>query len=415
MVDPRETARQGNEYTTESREKRTVTIAGVTIELSLDSDRYEQEFIEFVAQQTRIGDYEKFKDAKRRATSDTSASSEPLGGDWVFDGPELGSGLWGNDKGDVVQAEGEALLICGPIGAFKSTLDQHLLLAELGLRSENLLGMDVKPLAEDEKILYIAADRPVQLARGLRRMVAEKEHRGVLNRRLIVRQRPPDLGRTDPDDFLRWIEKQGEDIGSVHIDSLKDTATGIEKADGGQAISANLRAVARDRRSTTVHHNRGATAENKKPKKIDDIYGSVWIPAGMGGVVQCWGTSGELEVEVSSLKTPAGRLAPLRMKVDLPTGSISVVEEVDLLDVFRVGDIITAKDAAKKLYEIAEPERADVERARRELRKHDRTESIPETNPAKWRVRPQDSVRAQMFGPLPASPGEGQNGAADTA
>ena len=80
MVDPRETARQGNEYTTESREKRTVTIAGVTIELSLDSDRYEQEFIEFVAQQTRIGDYEKFKDAKRRATSDTSASSEPLGG-----------------------------------------------------------------------------------------------------------------------------------------------------------------------------------------------------------------------------------------------------------------------------------------------------------------------------------------------
>ena len=103
------------------------------------------------------------------------------------------------------------------------------------------------------------------------------------------------------------------------------------------------------------------------------------------------------------------------MKVGLRTGSISVVEEVDLLDVFKVGDIITAKDAAKKLYEIAEPERADVERARRELRKQDRTESIPETNPAKWRVRPQDSVRAQMFGPLPASSSEGQNGAAHTA
>ncbi len=59
--------------------------------------------------------------------------------------------------------EGEALLIVGPSGVGKTTLTGQLVRARMGLGDGLVLGMPVSP---GRRVLYLAMDRPAQIARA---------------------------------------------------------------------------------------------------------------------------------------------------------------------------------------------------------------------------------------------------------
>lgn len=130
-------------------------------------------------------------DADEQNVRDPERSSEPdrtmTGGSFALDVPDLVDvTLWGRDS-QVLWIRGEPFLIVGPTGACKTTLAWNLVMSLVGLRAPELLGLPVRPI--EGRVLYIAADRPDQARRALRRMVTE-EDRATLDERLSVWRGP---------------------------------------------------------------------------------------------------------------------------------------------------------------------------------------------------------------------------------
>jgi replicative DNA helicase len=308
-------------------------------------------------------------DPRRDGTAPELPQRIKTGGSFALDEPKDAPAIWGDGDGGVVWSPGEEFVIAGPIGVAKTTLSQRLVLHRLGLRTDRLLGMPVEPT--DGNVLYIAADRPRQAARSLRRMVTEAD-RAELDERLIVWEGPPpfDLGKADPGALLGWIESFPKSIENVFIDALKDCAAGLSKDEVGAAVNANLATVlASGIELVSNHHQRKSSAENRKPTKLDDVYGSIWIPAGAGSVVLLWGSAGDPFVEFSHLKPPAGEVGPFTIEVDHRRGEVGVLEGVDLYDLARValGDGLTPRAAAAQLYGTDEPTRNEIEKVRGKL------------------------------------------------
>jgi hypothetical protein len=106
---------------------------------------------------------------------------------FVLDAPTTVPAWWGVDS-DVLAPQGESLIVTGPQGVGKSTLVQQLALARAGIIEPELLGFPVRPDL-DRCVLYLAADRPQQIARSFRRMVTD-EHAEGLGSRLKVWKGP---------------------------------------------------------------------------------------------------------------------------------------------------------------------------------------------------------------------------------
>jgi hypothetical protein len=243
-------------------------------------------------------------------------------------------------------------------------------------------------------MLYIAADRPRQAARSLRRMVTEAD-REELNERLIVWEGPPpfDLGMANPEALLRWIESLSKPVNTVFIDALKDCAAGLSKDEVGAAVNANLATVlASGKELVADHHQRKSSAENRKPTKLDDVYGSVWIPAGAGSVVLLWGSAGDPFVEFSHLKPPAGEVGPFTVAVDHARGALSLHEPITLYDLARaaLGDGLTARSAAAQLHGTDEPTKNQIESTRQKLERGvERGKFVRlDTSPTAYQVKP---------------------------
>src|SRR5690242_17622275 len=90
---------------------------------------------------------------------------------FALDAPAYVPAVWGNKDG-AIWAEGEPLEIVGPQGVGKTTLIQRLLCARLDIGGKSVLGFPVTP-DPDRRVIYMAADRPSQQARSIRRMVDE--------------------------------------------------------------------------------------------------------------------------------------------------------------------------------------------------------------------------------------------------
>ena len=93
----------------------------------------------------------------RRADADNPIWTFIDGATFILDIPPTIPALWGEAQ-DVVWADGESLMIAGPMGLGKTTLGLRLLRARLGLGDSTLLGYPVAPF--DGNILYLAMDRP---------------------------------------------------------------------------------------------------------------------------------------------------------------------------------------------------------------------------------------------------------------
>jgi replicative DNA helicase len=288
-----------------------------------------------------------------------------LGGTFALDMPDGVPAFWG-DANQVLWAKGEPFLVNGPPGVGKTTLAHKLILASIGIGPNKVLGLSVAKATRP--ILYIAADRPRQSARALRRSVAPKD-RALLDRFLLVRQGPLgfDIAK-EPRRLAAWGCELG--VGTIIIDSLKDVASRLSDDEvGGGVNQAFQRCVAADIDLLALHHQRKGQSDNRKPSSLDDVYGSTWITAGAGSVVLLWGKPGDPIVELSHLKQPAEEVGPWSLLIDHPTGHVAINDGGDELAVLRSApEGLTGPELAARIYvSSSKPSRAEIEKAKRKL------------------------------------------------
>lgn len=317
------------------------------------------------------------------------------GGSFVLDVPPLPPAVWGAGQ-QVAWAQGEALMLCGPAGVGKTTLAVQLVAARLGIGQEEVLGLPVRPGAK--RVLYLAMDRPPQIARAMGRLFTEDDRR-ALDEKLIVWPGPPpyDMAKR-PETLAALCDRAKAD--TVIVDSLKDSAVKLSDDEvGGGYNRARQKALVEGVEVLELHHQRKAGGDNKRPTKLDDVYGSTWLTAGAGSVLLLWGEPGDPVVELHHLKQPAEQLGPWMVLHDHERGRSWIDPQPDVLTLVRnqrqVG--MTPTLLAKTLYHTDKPSRSEVERARRRLNQLEREgllTSIPgERGGAEARYYPADHTR----------------------
>lgn len=284
-----------------------------------------------------------------------------LGGEFVFDQLDGVPALWGGGD-EVLWSAGEALWIVGPSGVGKTTLVGQLVRARLGL-SDSVLGWPVE--AGAGRVLYLAMDRPRQIARSLRRHFDESE-RTVLDDRLRVWKGPPpaDIAR-HPDTLTNLAEQAGAT--TVVIDSAKDAAIGLVDDEVGAGFNRAVQtALVRDIEILCCHHQR--KGQGTAPRNLEDVYGSTWLIAGAGSVILLWGAAGDLIVDLQHLKQPAATIGPLKVEHDHHTGTSMRWRGFDLLSFMRNRRSgVTALEVAKAATEKDSPNDNAVKKAKRSL------------------------------------------------
>jgi len=301
------------------------------------------------------------------------------GGDFVFDEPEVIPSLWG--EGDrVLWAEGEGLMIAGGQGLGKTTLAQQVVLARLGFRPPSFLGLPVKP--GSGRVLYLAMDRPRQAARSLRRMVAP-DQRAAMNERLVVWPGPlPVSVVSSPQAMANWIQDECPGVDAVVVDSVKDLAPGLSSDEVGAAINmAWQEVIARDLQLLVLHHERKAQAgSSTRPATLDDVYGSTWLTAGLGSVLQVIGQRGESQVKLHHLKQPAEEVGPISVEHDHLTGT-SVARNVRTVEDHLI--VCTAQGIVQTVEQVAFAVGERVDRVRRRIQALVRDGKVVEVEPAR--------------------------------
>ncbi|MGH3427687.1 MAG: bifunctional DNA primase/polymerase, partial [Mycobacteriales bacterium] len=252
--------------------------------------------------------------------------------------------IWG-DSETCLWAAGEPMMIAGPPEVGKSTLAQLVVWGVLGLMPE-VLGYPIR--SDGRGVLYLAMDRPKQIARAMRRL-ATPEAAPVLRERLSVQRGPlPVSFSHDPDWVLREAVERG--AGTVVVDSLKDLVPKLSDEEmAGAYNAARQRCLAEGIEWIELHHNRKANGGNE-PKELDDIYGNRMITAGAGSVLNLHGQPGDTVVRLTQLKAPSGELFPKWVAIDKETGRLAMHEDVtiDIVLATAGGAGITARATAER-------------------------------------------------------------------
>lgn len=301
-------------------------------------------------------------------TETSTREADPFinGAAFVLDAPAEVPAIWGRGS-SVLWARGEALMIVGGNGVGKTTLAHQLVAARLGIRTDDVLGYPIVPGAR--RVLYLACDRPRQIARAMQRLFTAQD-RDILTERLVVWQGPPpyDFAK-NTDTLAQMCEKAGAD--TVVVDSLKDVAVGLSDDQVGAAYNrARQKAIAEGVEVIELHHQKKAGTGGGTPNTLSDVYGSVWITAGAGSVILLEGKSGDPIVAFKHLKQPADAVGPFRVVHDHETGLSTVEGTVDLLTLARnFPHGMAPKAAAMHLFDTDDPSRSEIEKARRKLDK----------------------------------------------
>jgi hypothetical protein len=293
------------------------------------------------------------------------------GGAFALDVPERVPAIWGRDD-EVLWASGEPLMIVSRPGVGKSTLVQQLALRRSGVHDGELLGHPVEVGAG--RILYVAADRPQQARRSLRRMVREAD-RGALDSSVLAWPLPLpfDLGRCAQGDLATFVDGFAE-IDTVVLDSLGHLAVGLTDDEVGARVNTEIaRLVASGVEVVVIHHQRKGDASRKaeEPRTIEDVYGSTWLTAGMGSVVHLAGDPGDLIVTLRHLKQPATEVGPLTLIHDHGAGCTEIHDEAesDPLKIVQGSTGMTASQVAELVHRTETPTKNQTQKMRRRLDK----------------------------------------------
>ena len=155
--------------------------------------------------------------------------------------------LWG-DGDKVLAAQGQGTLIVGPQGVGKSTLGQLFVFTRMRLLPSPTL-LDYAVAEDDRPILYLALDRPDQIAQSMARMVdtGNEDVAAKLKRQLIVKTTIPFKADLDPDLFAEYALETGRDLGLVVCDSVKDLLTDVNSGEAGIGVQYDDTNPARQR------------------------------------------------------------------------------------------------------------------------------------------------------------------------
>jgi AAA domain len=297
-----------------------------------------------------------------------SLDARILRGGTILDEPTTPPAVWGQGE-DILWAEGESLIVAGPDGTGKTTLAGCLVRGRLGIGDGQVLGHPVSP--GKRRVLLLLMDRPRQARRALRRLFTTTD-RDILDDTLRIWQGPP------PADLARYPMMLAElailaDADTVVVDSLKDAALKLSDDETGSGWNrARQHVIQAGAELIELHHPRKAQSDNRKPSKLEDLYGSRWITAGAGSVVSLWGEPGDLIVEFTHLKAPAGQSGPWMMRIDPGAGTVHLDRPaIDLVEQIRLGHArgLTAEVAARLMSGADKPTRSEVEKARYRLNK----------------------------------------------
>ena len=301
----------------------------------------------------------------RPVAHDTWGDFPPMdAADWMFGPDDKVVELWGQGD-DIVWAEGEALMICGPPGLGKSTLAGQLVRAQLGLQPA-VLDLPVAPI--DKPILYLAMDRPRQIRRSLRRQFSEDERDHIAGR-LLVRPGPPIMDLAiDPTLLTRMAEQAG--AGVVYVDSLKDAVVGLSGDEAGAMYNRARQALLASGVNICELHHLRKPSQDSPSGGISSIYGSTWLASGAGSVIILSGEPGDLVVRFRHVKTPANEVGPLHLHLNPEEGAFTV-RKCDLMVSARKAGAegLSAEDAARDLYETKRPTAGEKKKAERQLTK----------------------------------------------
>jgi replicative DNA helicase len=292
------------------------------------------------------------------------------GADYILKAPDHVPAIFGQGR-DVLWAQGEGLLIVGPQGVGKTTILQQLALRRAGVLQGDLIGYSVA--ADTERLtLYLALDRPQQIARSFKRMVSDDQ--ALLLAGLVIWKGPlPFSVVKEPEKLLAFVQDIGEiakrPVGTVCADSIKDIAAPLSSDEVGSALNRAVGGlISAEIEFAASHHQRKATSENKKPRSLDDVYGSTWLTAGMGSVLLAWGEPGDPIIELTHLKQPAEEVGPLDLVHDHEHGVTTRRDRLDAWAILQGATTtgVTVADAAQALYGI-NVSKAQIEKARRKL------------------------------------------------
>jgi len=244
------------------------------------------------------------------------------GGVFVFDEPEEIPTIWGQGE-DILWVEGEGLMIVGHQGLGKTTIGQQLMLARVGLREPEFLGLPVS--RSSGTTLYLAMDRPRQAARSLRRMVTAGQRADLAERTKFWRG-PLPVNPLAKGDLLAWVREVCPDIDTIIVDSVKDLTPDLTDPASGAALNTAFQSLIVDGIEVLLlHHERKASGDNKRKPSLDGIYGSTWLTSGLGSIIGLSGEPGGSEVGLHHLKQPAEVVGPLAVTHDHAAG-LSTVE-----------------------------------------------------------------------------------------
>jgi hypothetical protein len=267
------------------------------------------------------------------------------GGAFALDRPAMPEALWG-DGTEVGWAAGESLPITSLPGVGKTTLAHELLLAQLGIGDGRVLGLPVKP--RDGTIVYLAMDRPRQIARALARRVDDTD-RDVLNERLLVWEGPPPADLANNVMLMRDMCLEAG-ASTLYVDSLKDAAVGLtDDAVGAGYNRARQLAIQAGIEVCELHHTIKRTTTGGKPgREVADVYGSTWLVAGCGSVIMLEAQPGDPVITLRHLRQPAAEIGPMTVLADRDAGLLEVLHEDDPLEVLRAAgpDGMTARQMA---------------------------------------------------------------------
>jgi replicative DNA helicase len=281
----------------------------------------------------------------------------------VFDQPDTIDALWGNGE-EVLAAVGEPTILYSATGIGKTTIAQRVALAAIGIGDPTVLGYDVKQI--EGRVLYIAADRPRQAMRSIRRMVTEQD-RDILDQRWRwERHRRIRITPDNPNVLLDAAEAAEATL--LIIDSLKDIVPGSSTEEGGAAYNNAVQTcVANDVDAMPMHHARKATSEGRASLKLDDVYGSTWITAGAGSVIALNGTPGQGIITLNQLKMPSEQVGPFDINIDYPTGTLTTIGRRDLVKRIREKGSITTIEAVRYMTGKNNPSEAEKKSISRKL------------------------------------------------
>jgi DNA polymerase III delta prime subunit len=302
------------------------------------------------------------------ATEETEDSLSKLfkrGGAFFTDVPQTPASVWGSG-GEVLWAEGEALMLAAPQGVGKTTLAHQIIRARIGLQ-DGVLGYPVTP---GKRALLLAMDRPAQSRRAGNR-IFKKDDAKYIDEHLVVWEGPPpyDLAKR-PEILAAMCDAAKAD--TVIIDSLKDAAIGLSLDEVGAGYNrARQKALAAGIEVLELHHLVKNGPNGAKPNDINGIYGSVWLTSGTGSVILLWGEAGDPVISFRHVKQPMNEVGPFQVIHDQEGGTSEVLHGADLVELVRSGGVhgLTAAKAAETLYEKKNPSAADKEKARRKLDK----------------------------------------------